>query len=338
MKNRKVVFTKPNQVELQEISMDEPVLAPSQILVKNHYSLISPGTELACLSGKEGWFALPNTPGYIAAGEVVKAAENVADVSPGDKVFTYGPHAAYFVVDTKDRYTGMCLKIPDEMPLKLAPFIRMATIPFTSIRVSEIELGDWVMVMGLGIVGNFAAQLAQLQGANVIGVDINEKRCAQARECGIRHTVNSGSPDWKEAVNKITGGGGVSTFIDATGLSSVIVDSLDLIASYGEAILLGSPRAEYLTDATKVFNKIHLPGFTNFKGALEWRLPTFKDEFVKHSIQRNSEIVMQLILENRLIVQPLFTHEFTPDQASEAYSGLQTNKDEYIGVVFNWTE
>jgi len=72
------------------------------------------------------------------------------------------------------------------------------------------------------------------------------------------------------------------------------------------------------------------------KGALEWRYPTFKDEFVKHSIERNSEIIMHLILDEKLIVKPLFTHEFTPETAKQAYDGLLNKKDEFIGVVFNW--
>lgn len=336
MNYRKIVFAKTKHVELQEAVLSDQALRPNEVLVKNCYSLISPGTELACLSGQEGWFSLPNTPGYIAVGEVVRAGANVTKVSEGDKVFTYGPHAEYFTIDTANRNGGMCLKVPDALPLDLAPFTRTATIPFTAIRVSEIELGDWVVVSGLGIIGNFAAQLAQLQGANVIGVDINEKRCIQAQACGIRHTVNSGNSGWKEQVKHLTGGRGISTLIDATGLSSVIVDSLDLMAPYGEAVLLGSPRAEYVTDVTRVFNRIHLPGFTQFKGALEWRYPTFKDEFVKHSIERNSEIVMDLLIGGKLAVKPLFTHTFAPEKAAEAYAGLKDKKDEFTGVVFDW--
>jgi 2-desacetyl-2-hydroxyethyl bacteriochlorophyllide A dehydrogenase len=336
MQYRKVVFTKPNHVEVQTDLLPEKALEPNQVFLKNRYSVISPGTELACLSGRESWFPLPNTPGYVGVGEVIKTGANVAKVAPGDKVFTYGPHAEYYTIDTTDRYSGMCLKVPGALPLNLVPFTRLATIPFTSIRVSNIELGDWVVVMGLGIIGNFAAQLAQLQGANVIGVDVNEKRCAKAQACGIRHTVNSATPGWKEEVRKLARNQGISTLIDATGLSAVIVDAVDLVAPYGEAILLGSPRAEYVTNATSIFNRIHLPGFTNFKGALEWRYPTFKDEFVKHSIERNSEIVMDLILEGKLNIKPLFTHEIAPEKAPFAYKGLKTKPDEFIGVVFNW--
>ena len=59
---------------------------------------------------------------------------------------------------------AICLKVPEALPLEWAPFTRMAIIAMTSLRISDIELGDWVGVLGLGTVGNFAAQLAGLQG------------------------------------------------------------------------------------------------------------------------------------------------------------------------------
>ncbi|MBN8712203.1 MAG: zinc-binding alcohol dehydrogenase [Verrucomicrobia bacterium] len=339
MKSSKIVFIRPWQVELGEAELPHHPPEAHQVYLRNLYSLVSPGTELACLSGGETWFPLPGTPGYVGVGEVLAVGDQVTKVAIGDKALTYGPHAGVYAVDTLDRHTGMCLKLDANSPrLDLVPFTRTATIPFTAIRVSEIELGDWVVVTGLGLIGNFAAQLARLQGANVIGVDVSASRRETASRCGIEHTVDSSDPAWKDAVRQLAGSRGVTTLIDATGLSAVIADAAELVASYGEAILLGSPRAEYVTDVTKVFNRIHLPGFTQFKGALEWRYPTFRDEFVKHSIERNSEIVLELIAANRLAVEPLYTHKLNPEQAGEGYRGLREDKEKYLGVIFDWTE
>ena len=55
----------------------------------------------------------------------------------------------------------------------------------TSLRISNIELGDYVGVLGLGTVGNLAGQLAGLQGGRVIGLDLNEGRIQRALDCGI---------------------------------------------------------------------------------------------------------------------------------------------------------
>ncbi len=337
MENRAIVFKAPWQVALQNQEVQAEA-GENEVFVKNYYSLISPGTELACLSGNESWFALPNTPGYIGCGEILATGNNVTHLAKGDKVFTYGQHKQYYKIDLTDRYGGMCLKIPENIRPEFVPFTRIASIAMTAIRVSEIELGDYVAVIGAGAVGNMAAQLAGLQGAKVIAIDINENRLELAKKCNIFETVNSSDPDWKSKIREITNGEGVSTLIDATGIAQVITDAADVVALYGELILLGSPRAPYETNVTDLLNKIHLPAFITMKGALEWRYPSFKDEFVKHSLERNSEIIMKLIREEKLQVEPLLSHRITPKEAPAAYNGLKENKDKYIGVVIDWTK
>lgn len=333
MKGRKIVFTAPNQVETQTTEFDLKIDDPKQVILKNHYSVISAGTELACLAGTEGWFPLPNTPGYIAVAEVVEAGDAV-DVKPGQFCFTYGPHAEYFKIDTTDRFGGLCLPVPEKLSPELAPFTRMASIPMTAIRTATIELGDVVVVMGQGLVGNLAAQLAALQGATVYAVDIDDKRLELAKACGIEKTINSSEKDWQE--NFIDAAGGAHTLIDATGNSAVIESALNVIRPYGECILLGSPRAAHETNVTDTFNKIHLPPFATMKGALEWRFPTFENEFVKHSLARNSKIIMDLIADGRLHIKPLLTQQLTPEEAPTAYEALRQKNNDYVGVEFIW--
>ncbi|PTY03711.1 alcohol dehydrogenase [Opitutaceae bacterium EW11] len=337
MVTKRIVFTRVGQVEIQTADTPLEIAASTEVLVRNRYSLVSAGTELACLAGLESWFALPGTPGYIAVGEVLAVGSAVSKVRPGDVVYTYGPHAQFFKIDTSNRWGGVCLKLPTGLAPDLATFTRMATIALTSVRVSEIELGDVVLVAGLGQVGNFAGQLAGLQGARVIGADISEKRRQAAQACGLAYTVDPSRPEWKKWVREITGGVGVSTLIDATGLSSAIVDASDTVALNGEVILLGSPRAPHSANVTDVFRKIHLPPSVTLKGALEWRYPTFQDEFVKHSVERNAAIVMDLLVGGRLLVAPLYTHKVSPDKAQEMYAGLQNQKDDFRSVVFDWT-
>ncbi|MEJ2613482.1 MAG: zinc-binding dehydrogenase, partial [Ignavibacteriaceae bacterium] len=204
---------------------------------------------------------------------------------------------------------------------------------------SNIQLGDYVAVTGLGLVGNLAAQLAQLQGGEVIGIDINSSRLDIAEKCGIKNIINSSESGWKEKIRKLTDGKGVHTLIDATGIPKVIADSLSIISTYGEAILLGSPRGKFETDATEIFNHVHYihRGSITFKGALEWRFPTYQNDFVKHSIERNSKIVINLINNKSLNIESLLTHELKPEDAVKGYEGLKNNQDKFLGVIFNWT-
>ena len=335
MKRKKIGFSKPRKIEIVYDEFDEKSLESEEVIIRNKYSLISPGTELARLSGIERGFKFPSTPGYISVGEVITTGNEVSEIKNGDIVFSYGPHSEFFKINVDKQ---LCLKLPDGLKEEYAPFARMAAIAITALRASDIELGDFVGVIGLGLVGNLAAQLVQLQGATVIGIDLSLKRLKIAEECGIKFTEQMNKDIIKSKVMHITSNNGVSTLIEATGIPSVVIDSLPLISKRGEIILLGSPRGEFKTDLTEVLNYIHLAnrGSIQFKGAHEWRYPVKHNPFVKHSRERNTKIIFKLIKNKRLKIKPLLTHILKPEEAEKAYNGLKDNKDEFLGVLFNW--
>ena len=144
------------------------------------------------------------------------------------------------------------------MNLAQAVFTRMVCVAFTALRISTIELGDFVAVTGLGLVGNFAAQLASLQGGRVIGLDLSARRVELARECGIDHALVIDPAAIESDVAAITGGAGVTTLIEATGNPRALPPALPLLGRYGEVILLGTPRGAYQTDLTAVLRHVHL--------------------------------------------------------------------------------
>jgi 2-desacetyl-2-hydroxyethyl bacteriochlorophyllide A dehydrogenase len=336
MKNRKIYCTAPWEIGLKEDSFNEKIEHPNDIIVQNKFSHLSAGTEMACVSGIEDWFPLPNVPGYTAIGEILEKGDDVKHVEVGDIVYTFGPHQGVFKVNTLDRFHGVCVKVPEGLDLDIASFTHMGGIAMSSLRMSNIELGDYVAVSGMGTIGNLAAQFAQLQGAKVIAIDINQSRLDIAKQCGIVNTVNSKSENLEEAINKLTNGKKVNAWIDATGVSGVVNDAVNHIAWNGELILLGSPRASFETDMTPFLRKIHLIENIRPKGALEFLFPTHQNDFNKHSIERNSAIIMDLMKEGKLNIKPFYSHKLNPSEASSAYLGLRDKPDEYIGVVFEW--
>lgn len=337
MRNRIVRFLEPWKAALVKDDAEPVISSPTDVLIQSQVSLVSAGTEIACLSGREPWFPLPNTPGYGAVGEVLEVGEQVSKVRPGDFVFTHGPHAERFTINTTDRYTGTCVPIPPGLRADQAVFARMITISLAAIRVSHIELGDRVLVTGLGQIGNFAAQLAQLQGAEVIAAEISASRRRLAAACKISNTLDSGEDAWIQKVRTFGASRGISTAIEATGQSAVAASVVPLIAHQGEIILLGTPRTPFEANLTDLVRPVHLPPYVEFRGALEWRFPTFREEYVKHSIERNSEIALDLIRGGRIVVSPLLTTRARPEQAAEVYEAIRTNKEGQVGVVFDWT-
>jgi 2-desacetyl-2-hydroxyethyl bacteriochlorophyllide A dehydrogenase len=335
LQNKKIVFDKAWDVSLHTEELDDGNIPEDSVLLKKIYSIISTGTELACLSGNEGWFKMPAVPGYACAGEVLKCGNKVEGIKAGDRILCYGNHSLYDIVPVK----GIFMPVPPGLDLKWVPFVRMATIAATAVRTSAIEWGDYVAVCGQGLVGNMAMQLANLQGAQVIAVDIADSRLEAAKKCGAALIINSAKQDAAGEIKKFTKGKGVSTLIDATGVPELDVKNVEWVAQNGEMIFLGSPRGVYETNVTPFLNRVHLAPFNvTLKGAHEWKFPITKNPFVKHSLERNSELVFDLIMQKKIILDPLLSEVASPRDCSAVYANLRDKKDQYMGILFDWSK
>jgi len=336
MEGKRIVFVAPNQVALESFEYDLDGLRPDEVAIRVTHSLISPGTELACLRGVESWAPLPFVPGYAGCGEVIAVGPDVQGIHEGDRVFSYTKHASLV--------TGrqVVKRIPEGLDETRACFARMAAVSITALRVSEAELGDYVAVIGLGLVGNLCAQLFALAGCDVVGIDLSPRRCAIARECGIQHAIDPREVDPQEYIAGLTDGAMCNTVVEAIGNPRVTLNAPAFAGKLGEVILLGSPRDRLDEDITPFLQRIHLwsHGCITIKGAHEWRYPVSRDPsgHVKHSIERNVEILLRLIANGQLHIDPLLTHVLPPSACAEAYRGLRDDPESYLGVVFDWSQ
>lgn len=342
LRSKRVMIKDLGQAELQDYELDETSWGLQEVWIRTRYSLISAGTEVSAFSNATANHRYPVYPGYTSVGEVIHEGSDFPDAHMGDLVFTYGGHARY------SRAQSLCLKVPDNLPVSYVPFARLSTVAMTALRVSNVELGDWAAVIGQGVVGNFCAQLLQLAGVETVGIDHNVHRLDLAQACGIRHTIHASGGDNAvlEQIMTLTDERGVEATIEAGGNPRTIYLAAWMTGRLGEVILLGSPRGRYDADVTQVLNLIHRWGSSGLtvKGAYEWRYPVRAggdgrkgDSSPKHSLERNTRIVFRLMAEDRLQFGPLLSHLLLPEQAQTAYVGLRDQKDEYVGVVFDWT-
>lgn len=330
MKGKRIVMSAARSAALEDFEIDES-LSDNQILLKTHYSLISPGTECAGYVG--GGF--PHGSGYTAVGEVIKIGARVTKCSVGDFAFCYTPHASIAKTDV----VLLAFKPPLDFDEKLIPFVRMATVAMTSLRVSEAEFGDTVIIIGLGLVGNYASQIFNLAGMKVISIEKEQMRLDLASRCGIEYLINPEREDVKEKVMKLTNGQGADVTVEAIGNPRLVEMAFQLTKRKGELILLGSPRGEYIVDVTNILNYVHLinRGAITLKSAHEWVFPVMRSGDSKHSLERNSLIVYDLFREGKMKANELLTHVISPEDAKSAYDGLVDRKGEYLGVVMDWS-
>lgn len=332
-KHQQLVFTEPGRVELKPAAFSSSDLKERQVMLRNEVSLVSPGTEMACLEGTQDWAPLPWVPGYGAVGRVVATHPDEKRFEIGQRVFGIGKHAGY-------TNTGLvALAVPDGVEPSHAVFARLGIIAMTAPQVADAELGDFVAVLGLGLIGNLAAQLFRLAGCDVIGVDSTPRRRELALDCGITHAIEPGD-DLPQRIRELTDGEMCRSVIDATGLSAVVADAPELCSELGDVVLLGTPRRAHETNLTDLLRKVHLwdHGCITLKGAHEGRVPfTDTRPHARHSKARNGQIALRLIADGRLKVANLITHQIKPNHAPDAYRGLAQNPDEYLGVLFDWT-
>lgn len=346
---RQIVFTDANKAELLSVPVPDS-LGRGQIRLETQYSLISPGTELSWYTGitkdvAGDTFLYPVNPGYCQCGRIVEASPDVGEYRVGDLIVNGGPHRSQLVVSLEESeeppqsdFTRPIRKVPEGLDARLAPFAKMGEISMTAVRIAEFSLCDKVLVLGLGIVGNLAAQLFQLAGADVLGVDISPFRVQQARACGLRNVVNSAESDLEHIVDDWSDGRGADVSVESAGSPELILQSIGLTRKLGEVILLGTPRRKTELNPSPALWKAHMKG-VRLKGALRTLFyPLHPRSYSRYSVSDDLRQILQLMGSGELRVEPLLTDTFRPQQCQEAYRHMQNAKDRALGVVFAWVD
>jgi len=338
MRIREVVVTGQNQVELQTRDLDGSALGPGDLLIDTEATFISAGTELANYTGKEPkvfvpgqWCTYPWRSGYGNVGVVRAVGPGVTRAAVGDRVFTYANHGSTVVFNQQRLVVG----VPDDMDPVLAAAARMAGVAMTGIIVSEIRDAPWVAVFGLGMVGNLAAQMFHLRGCRVIGVDPVAARRELAARCGIDVTVGGTPEEAQAAIMEHTGGKGAGIAVDAVGHSAVVMQAAKATATFGQLVLLGSPRVPVEGNLTMLLSDIHLRMIT-MRGALEWCVPMYPDIGERTSQYSKQQTIFAWLRSGRLRLAELISHRLPPEEIKQAYKGLLRQPETYTGVALAW--
>ena len=194
-----------------------PAVGAGDVLVRNHYSFVSVGTEkmkvsqarmslvekakqrpdqvrlvlntlreqglVATLRKVQERLKAPATLGYSCAGTVVEVGSDVDEFRVDDRVACIGEgvatHAEYNAVPR-----NLVVRVPANVSLEAASSSAVGAIALQAIRQAKLELGESVAIIGLGLLGQFLVQLCRANGCRVIGLDLDPGKCALAAENG----------------------------------------------------------------------------------------------------------------------------------------------------------
>lgn len=331
---KQLMFVGRNEVEVQ----DKRILAGSDsVVVENRYSLISPGTELALFTGTHigfsdpdiKWARYPLAPGYASVGTVLFVGIDVKDYSVGDRVLHYQPHANRSMVKPG---RDLIFKISEGIDVKRALFARFGQIAYTAVAASG-KMNGYILVMGGGIIGNLCAQLFQIvRGRNSIIADLSQSRVDLALSSGVKAAFCTLDQDIGGSISSITNGEGVSTVVEATGVPSLVDDSLKVVERLGEVILLGSTRGKVEID---VYKSIHRKAISLI-GAHEGRYPLFSSLKNEYSHEFFGREVLKMIEDSILKVDGFLTDVVPPSRVADAYNLLLNERDAHLGVLIDW--
>lgn len=336
MKYRRVLFPQVRQVEWEYFDLPSSP-GSHEIFVEALYSLISVGTELALYTGSHIGFSLPNPPfpmmpqrpGYAYVGRITAVGSEVNQYKPGMRVMLEAPHGTAASIDCRQ---DKIIQLPANLDPANGTLIRMADIALTTVRVAPLQLGDSVMIFGMGLVGLIAAQLYQLNGAYpVIGADLSQERLSIAKKFGIV-PINPKEVDLDQEIAKLTSNRGPDVIVEATGNPAVIPIALRLVTKGGRVTLLGSTRGRVELD---VYSEVHRKG-VQLIGAHESVINLDTQSARRWTKLRDLQLLANLFTKGKLKTQGLITHKISPSELLAIYDTLAERPQEYLGILVDW--
>lgn len=323
----RLVFTGKQQVQCEEFSLDQP--AAGQVLVRSICSLMSTGTENTVFNRNfapgthwDDWVKYPFYPGYSVVGEVIAVGAEVVGFAVGDRVAHRGGHASHHLCEAVK-----CLRLPMGIDPRQAAWHALAKIAFVGSRAAAYQMGDSVLVIGAGPIGQMSLRWAKAAGAGPIAVaDPMARRLDLARSGGANLVYSAALDGLGEVLQRDLGGRLPRIVVDTTGHPAVFAQALTLVRDRGRVVLLGDagvPDQQHLTKDL-ITRGLTIVGAHDCHDDDGWNNITV------------ARLFADLMASGRFLMDGLNTHVFDPRRCVEAYAEVNARRGETMGVLFDW--
>ncbi len=368
---------KTGDLEVKEVPW--PQISKGYILVENKASLISTGTERGTVkvakanlldkarqrpdlvaqvlqnARKEGIRATfdkvrnkldsPKALGYSSAGIVLASLDTGNKYKPGDRVVCAGQDLASHA-EVVSIPQNLVAKIPENVSFEDAAFTTSGAIAMQGVRQAEVQLGENVCVIGLGLLGQLTAQLLKAAGCHVYGIDLEEHFVKLAEELAIDEASLRDNPNLIESCNQFTKANGFDKVIitastksnDPVNLASEIAAKRGLIIVVG-AVGMQLEREPFFYKKELELKMSCSYGPGRYDVGYEELGTDYPYAYVRWTEQRNMEAFLQLVAKGSIKLKPLTSHVFDIDNAAEAYKLVSGEVEENsIGIILQYPE
>jgi polar amino acid transport system substrate-binding protein len=358
---------------MQILEVPYPVLSKGCVLVRNHFSLISAGTEgktvkdarlgyigkararkeevkkvvdAARTFGVMNTYKMvmnkldaPSALGYSCAGEVIAVAEDVKEFRVGDFVACGGNTAVHAEVISVP--VNLCVFI-NGADVKHGAFTTLGAVAMQGIRIADLRLGENCVVIGLGLLGQLTLQMLNASGVKTIGVDTEEYPVELAKKNGADLALLRSSEDLEEAIRQFTGGYGTDAVIITAGTDSL--DPIDLAGilcrKKGKVVVVGAvptgfKRTHYFKKELELkMSSSYGPG--RYDPEYEEQGIDYPHAYVRWTENRNMQAFVDLILSQKIHLENLITHIYNFNDASKAYDLILGKTENYAGILLRY--
>lgn len=332
---KRAVMVSPGKIEIQEVP--KPILKEGEALI-NIKAVGICGSDTHVFHGRLPFVSYPIVQGHESAGIIVET-KGCKEFIKGDHVITMPQIACgecppcksgnYHICDKLQilgihtdglsaEYVAMpekmLVKLPDDMPFDLATMIEPLSVSLHAVNLSGDVNGKNVLVIGAGIIGNLAAQVAKAKGANVMIISRNDKKLALAKKLGIDYCVNDKTENVREALIKAFNDGADIT-LECIGIEQSVNQSLEYARKGGTAVVLGVFGEKLLTNVFAIQDKE-----LTVIGSMMYRKNDFEES-------------ISLIQNGKVQLSPLASAHFKLDQYDEAYEFIHDGKNVSMKVI-----
>lgn len=355
-----------------------PVLGKGMVLVKNHYSVISAGTESSTVNAarkgligkakerpqqvkqvldvlvEQGPVQTYRTVtkkleayspmGYSSAGEVIAFGDGVSQFTIGDYVgcagVGYANHAEIVAVPV-----NLCVPLTSHANLKCAAYNTLGAIAMQSVRQVDLRLGETCAVIGLGLLGQLTGLVLNASGVNVIGIDIHESPVLLAKDHFAALALQRNTPGIEKQIEEYTNSLGVDAVIIAAATDSA--DPVNFAGAItrkkGKVVILGAVPTNFDREPYWYKKELELKmscsyGPGRYDLNYEEKGIDYPAAYVRWTEKRNMEAFQQLLVDNRINIDYLTTHEFDLEDAPKAYDMIVNKTEPYMGIVLKYNK
>ena len=365
------VFLEKGLITVKKVC--QPLIDDNTVLISVRYSCISPGTEGSTISqaqqniltsipaklpkilvsiaknGIEGTKAIIRERlaghlqalGYSCSGQVIAVGKKVKRLRAGDFVACAGAGYAHHA-DVVAVPENLVVSVQKEEYLADASMTTLGAIALQGVRRAQMQLGETVCVIGLGLLGQLTVQLAKLSGCKVIGIDLIPERLTLAQELGAEVTLHAADQEVKKEIDFVTGHYGADCTIITAGSKSnaILQQAMQVTRKKGRVVLVGDVGLQlerspfYQKEIDFLISCSYGPG--RYDSSYEQQGIDYPYAYVRWTENRNMQAFVELIERNQIDVKKLITETVSIDDVHQAYERLKTQQA--LAVVLSYDE